>query len=913
MRSVTAILLILSVVTRAHAAGPPTQHSLGGSERIGRLFDGAQTRVTGDGFLLGAFDADPAMDVLLGGNALTLWAATADGRFVQDGTFPLTEAFAPLRVAKMNDDPYPDLVGSTASGFAILDGTASGFATSPRHPAGAPSPWAVIGDMDGDGLDDAVSSGNESVTVFINHGNSFETVTSPGGPYSWGVGSVGDLDGDGDLDAIGSGLGPTHHSPFIRSYRNVGGGALIPWNDYPIPTYDYAIPTYVDRFVIADVDDDGHPDVAAVGSRPYIFWNDGKGGFKERLDLAPFTYQGEGLVVADMDANGRKDIVTVATSSEGTWARIHSGSGSRDVESGPAMFTGEFVRPFQGFGVGDVDGDDVLDLMVFQEAYGANQIVLFRGRSHSMPGQRAFPVGLAGIARAWAVDFQDLSRSSVLVVSPDSALYFESRGDGMLQRPVPLPVAAGSTPVDFTGDGQDDLIRDGNEEVIVRRCLGGLSFSEPETLRVGDYKLTADFDGDGVADLLTASAGAFHVVPGLGEGSFGAPGPDLTPTHSYVYTLAAADLDGDGAAEVATTERDEMDQDHLMVYRNDGAKGFVQWHDTSISNPYDIWPRRVSFLNFDDDGIPDISVGYSDTDGEVIYVGRGLGGGEFTFVDTVDAGLGEDIKTVFTDLDQDGFDEAVVTSMSSSWDGYLMIWANEAGRYAKEPLLIDLGGRPSPTSVGDFDGNGSPDLVMAVHHPGTCEHVMIHLNRLLDAPVPVLASLAASSVTSGRVHVEWSVGAARGTAYLERSEASNPWIRIASGLIHEASIAFEDRDVVPGREYSYRLALYTAEGDYTTLPFTARIPIPALSLRATNGKDARRLGFTLSTIGLEPVEITVHDLQGRRVASHRHSPRAPGETADIALSTPTPLRSGVYWVTATQGASRISVRVLRLF
>jgi len=65
-------------------------------------------------------------------------------------------------------------------------------------------------------------------------------------------------------------------------------------------------------------------------------------------------------------------------------------------------------------------------------------------------------------------------------------------------------------------------------------------------------------------------------------------------------------------------------------------------------------------------------------------------------------------------------------------------------------------------------------------------------------------------------------------------------------------------------------------------------------------------------MGLEPVEIAIHDLQGRRVASQRFTPRTPGETVEVEMETSVPMKSGMYWATAAQGASKVTVRVVRL-
>src|SRR5262245_33176528 len=89
-------------------------------------------------------------------------------------------------------------------------------------------------------------------------------------------------------------------------------------------------------------------------------------------------------------------------------------------------------------------------------------------------------------------------------------------------------------------------------EVLEDRCL--LSFSPAVSYPVGmgpEAVVTGDFNGDAKPDLAIRSAGFVYILAGNGDGTFGeAPSARYATWQS---PLAAADFNGDGNADLATT------------------------------------------------------------------------------------------------------------------------------------------------------------------------------------------------------------------------------------------------------------------------------------------------------------------------------------------------------------------------
>lgn len=76
--------------------------------------------------------------------------------------------------------------------------------------------------------------------------------------------------------------------------------------------------------------------------------------------------------------------------------------------------------------------------------------------------------------------------------------------------------------------------------------------------------VAADFDGDGHMDLAVATAGSpttVRVLPGRGDGTFGTP-RDFVDATSSSHALFAADLDGDGRAELIGIGSSQLQQWH---------------------------------------------------------------------------------------------------------------------------------------------------------------------------------------------------------------------------------------------------------------------------------------------------------------------------------------------------------------
>ncbi|MBI1848967.1 MAG: VCBS repeat-containing protein [Planctomycetes bacterium] len=266
-------------------------------------------------------NGDGHLDLVVGnyaGFSMSVFLGTGTGTFVDvgmSGTLP----DAPVLVsADVNADGYPDLVvySMVLGGVAVLLGDGSGAFAPPRPvviPAAASIPPLLVGDFDEDGLPDIIVS-----------------ASTPAG--SW----PSDL-----LVYRGDGAGG---SSFRSRIQTSGLGTF--------------------NGVVADLDDDGHLDLAVTSSAFGIEWfhGDGVGGFTSR-GILPLRNRPDHVIAVDVDGDGQRDLV-VQNNIDAVYGRYdlavlrRSGPGMFDS---PVEFSAGETTP-QNLAAADFDDDCLPDL-----------------------------------------------------------------------------------------------------------------------------------------------------------------------------------------------------------------------------------------------------------------------------------------------------------------------------------------------------------------------------------------------------------------------------------------------------------------------------------------------------------------------------------------------------------------------
>ena len=254
-------------------------------------------------------------------SSLAVLLGNGDGTFQPPVAFRSGGSAISLQVADVNSDRKLDVIVANSEGsVGVLLGNGDGtFQSARTYPSGGVGSNAiVVVDVNGDGKPDlAVANCNcgprgGSVGVLLGNGDgTFQpALTYPaGGTYTFGL-ATGDLNGDGKPDLVVTNTGP--HT--VAALLGNGDGTFQRAGPRLGGEQPHAV-------AIADVNGDGQPDLVvdnyAVNnpSSPFTFGgatvllNIFSGDFERMKTLSSLAYGADAITVADVNGDGRPDIL----------------------------------------------------------------------------------------------------------------------------------------------------------------------------------------------------------------------------------------------------------------------------------------------------------------------------------------------------------------------------------------------------------------------------------------------------------------------------------------------------------------------------------------------------------------------------------------------------------------------------
>jgi uncharacterized repeat protein (TIGR01451 family) len=419
------------------------------------------------------------------GHAVTLTAAVTAGA---TGTVTFYEASTPIGSAALTAGQASLTTSILPSGSQSLHATyegdanfgpstsatqtetivvvqSSGAWSSHSYAAASGATWVVAGDFNGDGVLDLICGGvsNNGVisVLFGKEDGTFGPATTYSVPDVPNSLLAADFNGDGKLDlAVGSGTG-------LDILLGKGDGTFQPAIQLS-PGIAYS------SLASADFNGDGIPDLVALNSLttgvPTLFLGNGDGTFQPAIAIAGGTF--DYLSVADVNGDGKTDLILLSIGSG--IVGVLPGNGDGTFRS--MLTTSLSVGPPTVMTAGDFNGDGRIDVALV--SWGGIQTLLGKG-----DGTFQAPIHSSlSVASAYFAITGDFNGDGKLDIAftgyaGDSHIHLVfGNGDGTFQNAIPLATDAMPGSIaqgDFNGDGTVDLAVSNYDTGTVDVLLGG--------------------------------------------------------------------------------------------------------------------------------------------------------------------------------------------------------------------------------------------------------------------------------------------------------------------------------------------------------------------------------------------------------------------------------------------------------
>jgi hypothetical protein len=337
-----------------------------------------------------------------------------------------------------------------------------------------------------------------------------------------------DMDGDYDLEFIGR-VGYNDNNFLLKNNED---GTYTPTG--PLITADAIILPYTEMVGARDIDNDGDPDMVVITGSDYswqkvsVFINNNGAftlGFETPAYLGIFQ-----LDVEDMNNDGRLDLLF----------SNNTGNSSNNA------------RQYQ---------------LLYQTADGGfedSHIVLSNTESTTIAYFRCVDLnndGFLDIIWSWS----DKNYADILV---------NQEGSSFSKKTSILPVTYLMAVDDYTGDGNIDVMVLGNEGMNLYYGTGDFSFAEPkvipiESLSTSPMFVSADFDLNGLTDVLFTDGYNSQIILNRGNGSFKAS--DINFGNILGSSFSITDFENDGDIDIIKTGSDGQHQGLNYFYKNQSA------------------------------------------------------------------------------------------------------------------------------------------------------------------------------------------------------------------------------------------------------------------------------------------------------------------------------------------------------